>query len=181
MPALTARDTAYRLIARESAAPGSPPPDDGAAAERALHRLAGELTGWFGPFGTHALITRALAHARAEHPSLGGVTLGTPSALNVEGLAHSARGHGAAGAAGAVELLAWIIELLGRLIGDELAAVLVASGASREADQPAPVPPVPPVPPVSPVPRAVGGAAETGAGGGGTGMMGDTTGSTTDD
>lgn len=174
MPALTAREAAYRLVARESATPGSPS-DDGAAAERALHRLSGELTGWFGPFGTHALITRALAHARTEHPSLGAVTLGAPSALDIRGLAESARVHGAAGAAGAVELLAWIIELLARLIGDELAAVLVNSGARDDAEQPVPRPPVPPVSP------AVGGAADTGAAEGGTGTTGDTTGSTTDD
>jgi hypothetical protein len=71
-----------------------------------------------------------------------------------------------------VELLAWIIELLGRLIGDELAAVLVKSGPRYDAEQPTPLPPVP---------RAVGGAADTGDGGGGTSTMGDTTGSTTDD
>ena len=170
MTALTARDTAHRLIASESA-PGSPP-DEGAAAERAVDRLSAELTGWFGPIGTHALLTRALAHARAEHPSLGAVTLGTPSALHIEGLADSARSHGAAGAAGAVELLAWIIELLGRLIGDELAAALVESGARHTADRPVPLPPVP---------RAAGGAADSGAGGGETGTMGDTTGSTADD
>ena len=171
MPALTARDTARRLVARESVADGSPP-DEGAAAERALRRLAGELTGWFGPLGAHALIKRALAHARAEHPSLDGVTLGAPSALHIEGLAEGARVHGDAAAAGTLALLAWIIELLGRLIGDELAAVLVDAGARHDAGQSA----------VRPrAPRADRGAADTGAGGDGTGTTGDTTGSTTDD
>lgn len=171
MPALTARDTAHRLVARKAVADASAP-DAGAAAERALRRLAGELTGWFGPLGAHALIKRALAHARADHPSLASVTLGTPSALNIEGVAEGARVHGDASAAGTVELLAWIIELLGRLIGDELAAVLVDAGARHDAGQPAPKPLVP---------RAESGAPDIGAGGDGTGTLGDTTGSTTDD
>lgn len=170
MPDLTARETARRIVARASVAPGSPA-HDGAAAERALALLAVELTDWFGPFGAHALFARALAHARVEHPALGGVSVGTPAALHVVGLVDSSRVHGVAGATGAVELIAWIIDLLGRLVGDELATVLVRSGAHREpADELAPGAPEP-----------VGGAEGTGAGGDTPGTTSDPTGDTTDD
>jgi hypothetical protein len=148
IPASTARNTAQRLIAREAATPGSPP-ESAAAAERALRRLTGELAEWFGPLGTYALLTRALAHARAEHPTLAGVTVGTPASPAFEGLAGGAPVPGAA-----ADLLAWIVELLGRLIGDDLATGLIERGTGQGVDvgRPAPLPSVPP---------AVGGAADT--------------------
>jgi hypothetical protein len=166
-PAPIARDTAQRLIAREAATAGSAA-EDPAAAERALRRLIGELAEWFGPFGTHALLARALAHARAEHPALAGVTVGVPSAPAVQGLVDGPQLPGAA-----ADLLAWVVELLGRLIGDDLATGLIERGAGQGHH----VAPPAPLPPVSPV---VGGAADTGAGNG-TDTMSDTTGSTTDD
>lgn len=170
MPPLNARDTAQRLIARERGA-GDTAADVVAVAERALRRLSDDLVGWFGPFGAHALVTRALAQARPEHPALAPVRVGGPAAPYFEGLAESGRVHGAdAAAAGAVDVLAALVDLLGRMIGDTLATTLVEQGSRAGADG-----------------RAMNGsqgsdgAADTGNTAGTTGANRDTTGKLTDD
>lgn len=127
---MTARDTAHRLVAREQLVGGGSE-DAAAPAERALRRLSGDLVGWFGPLGAHALLTRALAQVHGQHPALAAVRVeaprvGDPSTPVLEGFAESGRTHGEAAAAdAAVEVLASIVDLLGRLIGDALANRLV--------------------------------------------------------
>lgn len=126
---LTARETARRLLARERAA-GGPTPDPVATAERAVRRLSDALVGWFGPYGAHALLTRALGRARADHPALAAVRVGAPARPAVEGLVDSAQAYGAAQtAAAAADLLAAVVELLERLIGGDLATRLVEQSA----------------------------------------------------
>lgn len=125
MSPLTARELAHHLIAREQDA-GRAPPDVTAAAERVVRRLADELTGWFGPYGARALLARALADVQGSHPALGAVRVSASSSPELDGLTERARIHGAdAVAAGVVELLAALVELLGRMIGDELAMTLM--------------------------------------------------------
>jgi hypothetical protein len=166
---LTARETARRLIAREQS--GGTAPVDAAPAEQVVRRLSDDLVEWFGPYATHALFTRALARARAEHPVLAAVRVGAPAKPNVEGLADSARTHGVgATAAAAVGLLAALVELLGRLIGDDLAITLVEQSVPLSAAD-------------RPPPRVggVGGTTNRRAAGGGASAAGDTTGSTRDE
>lgn len=170
MPPLTARDTAHRLIARERAA-GGDASDGVAVAERALRRLCDDLVAWFGPIGAHALVTRALAHARADHPALAPVSLAASATPYLDGFAESGRAHGPeAAAAGAVDVLAGLVDLLSRMIGATLATTLVersgqADGAGRR----------------SPGSSGRGGGSDTGAGRGATDTNSDTTGSPTDD
>jgi hypothetical protein len=171
---LTARDTALRLVAaagasdaqRSDAAPG-----DASMPEHAVRRLCEELVGWFGPFATHALITRALSHARADHQALHEVRAGLPSAPALDGLADSARVHGAAAtAAGVVDVIAWIVELLRRLIGNDLATALVEQSVPRRR-----------VDPSVPGERVPGPGADGGRQQDSPRDTGDTRGSTTDD
>jgi hypothetical protein len=169
MPPLTARDTVQRLVAREQADAGTA--DAMAIAERAARRLGHELVGWFGPFATQTLVSRALTHARAEHPALEGVRVGTAAAPFLERVADSARVHGAdATAAGIVDVMAWVVQLLGRLIGDDLATAVLEQSVRRSA-----------VGPPRPDERVPDDVTDGGAAGGGTRDTGDTTGSTTDD
>ncbi|MEJ7810614.1 MAG: hypothetical protein WKG32_09430 [Gemmatimonadaceae bacterium] len=165
MPPLTTRETTQRLIAREQAS-GRAPRDATASAERVVRRLSDELARWFGPYGARALLTRALDHARAEHPALAGVRVGQRPVPALDGLADSAHG----GAAAAVEVLAALVALLERLIGDELATNLVEQ-SMRNGSTDAPT---------------QGGGVEGGAAGDrgasdGADTFGDTTGSTRDD
>lgn len=141
-----ARELAERLLAsggergpaeHERAGPLS-------AAGRVDRHLAAELSRWFGPYGYHALLTRAIVQARSQHPALALVRVGPPEAPYFDGLAEAAQAHGApATLAGLVAVLAGLIEILGRLIGADLAMTFVdrtilAMAPATATDAPAP-------------------------------------------
>jgi hypothetical protein len=121
----TPQELARRLLARD--APG----DDAAhavtaATDQVCGRVSENLSRWFGIDGSNALFSRALARVQAEHPALANVRYSHQSAVCLEGLAESARTHGAAAAAdGVAAILTALIELLGRLIGEDIAMRLV--------------------------------------------------------
>jgi hypothetical protein len=97
-----------------------------AAAEQAARLLGDALTRWFGPYGYHALLTRALVEARGAHAVLGAVIVRSPLEPFLDGLADGARAHGNAAVTTAVTtVLATVIDLLGRLIGEDMALHLV--------------------------------------------------------
>lgn len=124
---------ARRLLARE--APSDGVPDDlAAAAERICQRLSEHLSRWVGADGSHALFARALARAQVEHPVLKDVRRPVRSTVCLEGLAESARTHGAGAAAeGVVSILTALLEVLGRLIGDDMAMSLVEQSVPAHA------------------------------------------------
>jgi hypothetical protein len=73
--------------------------------------------------GYHALIDRALLLVRAEHPALGSLSChgGDEPVTTAAVRAHSADEVGT----GMVALVAALVELLGRIIGEEMAVRLV--------------------------------------------------------
>lgn len=109
---------------------------DGAAARAAAassDHLYRELSRWVGPDGCHALFTRALAEARGEHPALAQIHLQPKSDQYVEGVADSIMGQGDRATADALEsMLARLVELLGRLIGDDMAMKLIGQSLESE-------------------------------------------------
>lgn len=118
----TATDVARRLWAR-TAGESTAPEDVAAAADRMCAQLRAGLSRWIGAAGYNALLERAIGLARAKHPALSGL-----ACLGEDGPATAAaiRGHGAPDvAAGQVMLVAGIVELLGRIIGEEIAMRLV--------------------------------------------------------
>jgi hypothetical protein len=120
------------LLARE-ASEGDTPGGVAAATERVCGRVSEYLSRWVGTDGSGALFARALASAQAEHPALGNVRYSRQSAVCLDGLAESARTHGAGAAAdGVTAILAALIELLGRLIGDDIAIRLVEQSMSTQ-------------------------------------------------
>lgn len=124
-----ARDLARRLLGREADAAGAPDAL-AASAARACERLLGNLSRWVGIDGADALFARALMHAQARHPALRAVRFEPRAELCLEGIAESARTHGAAATAeGVAGILTALIELLGRLVGDDLATQLVEQSA----------------------------------------------------
>lgn len=101
---------------------------DSAAHARAAacDRLYGNLSRWVGPDGCHALYTRALAQARAEHPALGTIQLRARAVPYVDGVAATVAAHGDGETAEALEVLLFrLVELLDRLIGDDMASKLI--------------------------------------------------------
>ena len=113
--------------------------DDSAAraGAAACSHLYHTLARWLGPDGCHALFTRALTQARADHPALEQVYLRARSEPYLDGVAESIAAHGDASTADALEsALTRVVELLGRLIGDEMTARLIdqESTASHRRD-----------------------------------------------
>ena len=97
-----------------------------AAREHALAQLADTLERWFGAFGYHALLVRALTHARREHPALATVTTGDPLAPTLAGFEQAVAAHGVeAATAGAHAVLTAVLALLGRVVGDDMILYLV--------------------------------------------------------
>lgn len=117
-----ATDAARRLWAG-AAGDTSAPEEVAAAAVRLCALLRAGLGRWVGAEGYRALLDRALGLARAEHPALGSLSChrGDEPVTTA-----AVRAHGAAEvAAGMVVLVATLIELLGRIVGEEMAVRLV--------------------------------------------------------
>jgi hypothetical protein len=119
------REIARRLIAsrrseRSEAHAGA------RAAAAACDHLYRELSRWVGRDGCHALFTRALVQARTDYPLLEEIQLRAQSDVYVEGVAEMTMAHGDAATAEALEsVLVRLVELLGRLIGDDMAMKLM--------------------------------------------------------
>ena len=120
-----ARAIVRRLInSRRSGRPGD---ESGArAAAAACDHLYWELSRWVGRDGCHALFTRALAQARTDYPVLEEIQLRPQSESYIDGVAETIMAHGDAATAEALEsMLTRLVELLGRLIGDDMAMKLI--------------------------------------------------------
>jgi len=133
LPSRTAEELARRLLARD--APAQDAPEAFAAAtEQVCGRVSANLSRWFGIDGTNALFTRALVQAQADHPALANVRYSHQSAVCLERLAESARIHGANAAAdGVAAIFTSLIELLSRLIGQDIAVRLVEQSVPADA------------------------------------------------
>ena len=120
-----ARQIARRLVnARRSERAGGDTAARAAAA--ACDNLYRELSRWVGPDGCHALFARALAQARTEYPALEQTQLRARSEPYIDGVAETIMAHGDAATTEALEsMLAHLVELLGRLIGDDMAMKLI--------------------------------------------------------
>ena len=132
------REIARRLIdSRRQQRTGAD--TDARAAASACDHLYRELSRWVGVDGCHALFTRALAQARAEHPALSQIQLHARSEPYIDGVAATIMAHGDAATAEALEsMLVRLVELLGRLIGDDMAMKLIerSLAASERGDAP---------------------------------------------
>jgi hypothetical protein len=108
--------------------------DSATGAEQAFRMLALELSRWFGFYGYHSLLTRALAEARKEHPVLATVQVRSATEPWFEPFPVADGTHGVnAAIEGWVALLTALLELLGRVIGEDLAVKLVSQGMTKRA------------------------------------------------
>ena len=96
------------------------------AAAAACDDLYRQLSRWVGLDGCHALFTRALAEARTESAALDQIQLRQRAEPYIDGVAKSITSRGDAATADALEaMLVHLVELLGRLIGDDMATKLI--------------------------------------------------------
>ena len=132
-PSEPSREIARRLVAREV---GSETDDAAllASIDRVCGRVADSLTRWFGPYGALALLTRALARAQSVQPSLAEISVNRSASPSLNGFADSAKAHGVQTTAdGAIALLAVLTDLIGRLIGTDLALNLLEQSAPHSS------------------------------------------------
>jgi len=125
------RETARRLISSGRTGRAASRPA-AAAAAAACDRLSRELSWWFGADGCHALVTRALAQAKARHPALGEIQLRSGAQPCIDGLEKAIKSYGDAATAEAFEvMIGLLVELLERLIGDDIALKLMDQSISN--------------------------------------------------
>lgn len=97
------------------------------ATDRVCRALASTLSRSFGPYGYQALLARALSQAKGEHPVLAAISIRAPLDPCLEGLDEAAEAFGAERATeGVTAVFAGMIDLLGRLIGEDMAVRLVS-------------------------------------------------------
>jgi hypothetical protein len=127
----SARELAERILVRDLAsADTSTATAAVVAAERVFHRLGDNLVRWVGAEGSQALFARARAIARAQNQALRVVPPPARSALFLDALASSTDPQDTAAVLdGAVTILTSLIELLTRLVGEELATQLLTDGS----------------------------------------------------
>ena len=120
-----ARKLARRLIeARRSQGSASDSPARAAAA--AADGLYRELSRWVGLDGCYALFSRSLTQARSDFPALARIEIRARSQPHIDGVGETIMERGDPAAAEALEfMLERLIELLGRLIGDDMAKKLI--------------------------------------------------------
>jgi hypothetical protein len=118
----TATEVARGLWVRDAVDVGAPE-EVTAEAERICAQLQTGLARWVGSAGYRTLLHRAVELARPEHPALGKLLC---NGSDGEEIAAAVRAHGAAEVtAGIVALVATVIDLLGRIVGEEMAVELV--------------------------------------------------------
>ena len=134
-PSPTSRDLARRLLARE-APPADNPAMAAAALQRACARVSANLRESVGDDGRDALLARALARTESDHPALKDVRGVDHGAVHLNNVVASVEAHGVAAVTLAIEaLLAALLDVLGRLIGEDMAMRLLdldLPGPSRD-------------------------------------------------
>jgi len=131
-PDSAARNIAHRLIA-SSRSEGHGGDSPARAAAAACDRLYRELSRWVGRDGCHALFTRALAQARTDHPALAKIQLRARAEPYIDGVPETIIAQGDPATAEALDaMLVSLVELLGRLIGDDMAMKLIERSLTSE-------------------------------------------------
>ena len=135
---------ARRLVAQELVGASG---NEAAMVSRLVERVYLGLSRWFGPYGALALMTRAIARARSDHPLLAGVVASATTTPTVTGWPNGSTTESAAALAdAAVALISTLHASLARLIGDDLAETLIAQSDTAQSDTaqsdaaPSPVP-----------------------------------------
>ncbi len=107
---------------------------DAEALARLVARVYVGLARWFGSYGAQALMTRAIAQARIEHPVLANVAASASTSPPVSGWPlDTSDALRLSSTSAAVALFSTLLASLTRLIGDDLAASLLEQSAEELA------------------------------------------------
>lgn len=93
---------------------------------RLMERVYLGLSRWFGPYGAHALVTRAITREKGEHEVLANVVVSASATPHLTGWSDATNAVDAATTAeAAIAVLSSLHATLIRLIGDDLAETLL--------------------------------------------------------
>jgi hypothetical protein len=131
---------ARRLIEREAAsANGGGAVPDGVALQRACARVLDALGNSMGEEGRNALLTRALSRAEGQHPALRNIRRLSGGGIHMEGVTATVETHPVVEVTAAVEaLLGALVDVLGRLIGEDMAIRILDGDISSHNGDKAP-------------------------------------------
>jgi hypothetical protein len=116
---------ARRLLARETSV-AAEPAMVAAALQRVFLRVSANLRDSVGDDGCDALLARAFARAELDYPVLNDIRNLNNGTFHLGGVVVSVEAHGVAPVTAAVEaLLAALLDVLGRLIGEDMAMRLL--------------------------------------------------------
>jgi len=123
---------ARRLLVRD----GYPADSEQRAAIEALQgtcaRVCSNLRDTMGDDGCTALIARALARTESGHPALTSIRRISRGKIAIDNVAGGVESHGVAAVTAGVEaLLASLFEILGKLIGEDMATRIMELGSPR--------------------------------------------------
>jgi hypothetical protein len=126
-PVPTSVEIARRLIARGAeSGNGGEPKSAGAALQRTCVRVAERLRDSMGEDGCNALIARALARTEGGHPALKNIRRLDEGGIYLDGVIASIETYGVVEVTASVEaLLASLVDVLARLIGEDMAARII--------------------------------------------------------
>ena len=129
---------ARRLIEKELTATSG---DGAAAASHLVERVYVGLARSFGPYGALALVTRAITREQNDHPALASIVVNAGVSPHVTGLmtARTAE-ESVAITEAAIAVLDSLHKSLIRLIGDDLAATLLAQRDAARVPSPTEIP-----------------------------------------
>ena len=123
---------ARRLLLREGVPADGEQRGVGEALQRTCARVCSNLRDTMGEDGCTALLARALARTEGTHPALTRIRRISRSSIALDGVADGVETHGAVVVTAAIEaLLAALMDVLGNLIGDDMAIRMIELGAPR--------------------------------------------------
>lgn len=104
----------------------------GADLQRTCLRVVENLRDAMGEDGCTALLARALARTEHDHPALKDIRRLNNGGIHLDGVMASIEAHGAAPVTAAIEaMLAALIDVLGRLIGEDMALRIIDQDVPR--------------------------------------------------
>jgi hypothetical protein len=120
--ALASREIARRLLGRSAVSADGASVTSGDALQRTCTRVFDNLRDAMGEHGCSALLARALAQTEASHPALKDLRRRHSNGVPLDCVRESIDAHGVPVVTAAIEsLLVALIDILGRLIGEDMA------------------------------------------------------------
>ena len=125
---------ARRLLAQDTAAGIGDPEIVAVGLRKTCARVSGALRNALGTDGCNALLIRAMTRTEAQHPLIADLQRSGEGHISFDGLVKSVDEHGVGAVTAAIEaLLAALIDILVRLIGEEMTVRLTAADAAQHS------------------------------------------------